>query len=29
MSVVAYALTFFDFKTIEMGDTRCLLEKKQ
>jgi len=28
MSVVAYALTFFDFKTIEMGDTRCLLEKK-
>jgi len=29
MSVVAYALTFFDFKTIEMGDTRCLLEKEQ
>lgn len=28
MSVVAHALTFFDFKTIEMGDTKVCLEKK-
>ena len=28
MSIIAHALTFFDFKTIEMGNTKCLLEKK-
>ena len=28
MSAIAYALTFFDFKTIEMGDTKVCLEKK-
>ena len=27
-SVVAYVLTFFGFKTIEMGDTKICLEKK-
>ena len=27
-SVIAYVLTFFDFKTIEMGDTKICLEKK-
>jgi len=29
MSVIAYALTLYDFKTVEMGDNKCLLEKKQ
>jgi len=29
MSIISYALTLFDFKTIEMGDNKCLLEKKQ
>ena len=28
MHVIAHALTFFDFKTIEMGDTKVCLEKK-
>ena len=28
-SVIAHVLTYFGFKTIEMGDTRCLLEKKK
>ena len=27
MSVIAYALTFFDFKCTGMGDTKCMLEK--
>jgi hypothetical protein len=27
-SVVAHVLTYFDFKTIEMGDTKICLEKK-
>ena len=28
MSTIAHALTFFDFKTKEMGDNKCLLERK-
>ncbi|GAH10466.1 unnamed protein product, partial [marine sediment metagenome] len=28
ISVIAHVLTFFDFKTIEMGDTKICLEKK-
>jgi hypothetical protein len=27
MSTIAHALTFFDFKTKEMGNNKCLLEK--
>jgi hypothetical protein len=27
MSIIAHALTFFGFKTKEMGDNKCLLEK--
>ena len=29
MSTIAYALTFFGFKTIEMGDNKVLLEKEK
>ena len=29
MSVIAYALTLYNFKTVAMGDSKCLLEKKQ
>jgi len=29
MSIIAYALTLYGFKTVEMGDNKCLLEKKQ
>jgi hypothetical protein len=29
MSTIAHALTFFDFKTKEMGDNKCLLERKK
>jgi hypothetical protein len=29
MSIIAYALTLYNFKTVEMGDNKCLLEKKQ
>jgi len=28
MSIIAYALTLYGFKTVEMGDNKCLLEKK-
>ena len=28
MSIIAYALELFNFKTIEMGDTKVCLEKK-
>ncbi len=28
MSLIAHALTFFGFKTVEMGQTKCLLEKE-
>ena len=29
MSIIAYALTLYGFKTVEMGDNKCMLEKKQ
>ena len=29
MSTIAHALTFFGFKTVEMGDNKCLLEKEK
>ena len=29
MSLIAHALTFFGFKTVEMGQTKCLLEKEK
>ena len=29
MNVVAHVLTFFGFKTVEMGDNKCLLEKHE
>jgi len=28
MSTIAYALTLYDFKTTEMGDNKCLIERK-
>ena len=29
MSIIAHALTLYGFKTVEMGDNKCILEKKQ
>jgi len=28
MSIIAHALTLYGFKTVEMGDNKCMLEKK-
>jgi hypothetical protein len=28
MSVIANLLLYYDFKTVEMGQNKCLLEKK-
>ena len=28
MNIIAHALTLYGFKTVEMGDNKCMLEKK-